>query len=154
MGSANQCFKSRQGFLGVVSTNSTTYSAGPPTYSDGFLNYKVASLHYLPNKDVFKGTYSLILRSDVARCIYGFSSAPISATVQVLSADGSNQVAATTVSEKNNYLNLTAAGFTFSSPQVRVKLSQVKANAQATCTNVKINKKPARPALACRAVIR
>jgi hypothetical protein len=126
MGSANQCFKSKQGFLGVVTTNSTTYSAGPPTFEDGFLNYKVSSLHYLPNTDVFKGTYSLILRSDVARCIYGFTSAPVSASVQVLSADGSNQVATTVVNQKDNYLYLTAAGFTFSSPTIKVKLTQEK----------------------------
>jgi hypothetical protein len=124
MGGANQCFKTKQGFLGVVTTNSTTYSAGPPTFEDGFLNYKVASLHYLPNSEVFKGTYSLILRSDVARCIYGFTSAPVSASVQVLSADGSNQVATTVVNQKDNYLYLTAAGFTFSSPTIKVKLSQ------------------------------
>lgn len=124
MGSANQCFSSKNGFLGVVSTNSTTYSAGPPTFSDDFLNYKVASLHYLPNKSVFQGTYSLILRSDVARCIYGFSSAPVSATVQVISADGANQVATTVVNEKNNFLNLSADGFTFSSPTIQIKLSQ------------------------------
>mgnify|MGYP000750599703 CR=1 FL=1 len=124
MGSANLCFKTKQGFLGVVNTNSTTYSAGPPTFQDGFLNYKVASLHYLPNKEVFKGSYSLILRSDVARCIYGFTSAPVSASVQVLSADGSNQVATTVVDEKENYLYLRAEGFTFSAPTIKVKLSQ------------------------------
>ena len=127
MGSANQCFRTKQGFLGVVNTNSTTYSAGPPTFDDGFLNYKVASLHYLPNKEVFKGSYSLILRSDVARCIYGFSSAPVSASVQVLSADGSNQVATTVVDEKENYLYLRAEGFTFSAPTIKVKLSQAAA---------------------------
>jgi hypothetical protein len=124
MGSANECFKTKQGFLGVVNTNSTTYSAGPPTFEDGFLNYKVASLHYLPDMQIFRGTYSLILRSDVARCIYGFSSAPVSASVQVLSADGSNQVATTVVDEKENYLYLTANGFTFSSPTIKVKLTQ------------------------------
>jgi hypothetical protein len=134
MGNANQCFKTKQGFLGVVNTNSTTYSAGPPTFQDGFLNYKVASLHYLPNSDVFKGTYSLILRSDVARCIYGFSSAPVSASVQVLSADGSNQVATTVVDEKKNYLYLMAEGFTFSSPTIKVKLSQKEATPVPTPT--------------------
>jgi hypothetical protein len=124
MQNSTRCFKSGVGFLGVVTTNSTTYSEGPPTFQDGFLSYKVASLHYLPSGEVFKGTYNLILRSDVARCLYGFSRAPISASVEVLSADGSAQVATTVVNEKDDWLYLSANGFTFSSPTIRIELSQ------------------------------
>ena len=124
MESAAQCFKTKRGFLGVVSTNSTSYSEGPPLFQDGTLTYKLASLHFLPNGEVFRGRYDLILRSDVARCLYGFSSAPISASVSVITADGQNQVATTVVSEKNNWLHLSAAGFTFSSPRIEVRLTQ------------------------------
>lgn len=124
MQSAAKCFKSGVGFLGVVTTNSTTYSEGPPVFQDGFLNYKVASLHYLPSGEVFKGNYNLVLRSDVARCLYGFTNAPISASIEVLSSDGSAQVATTVVTERDNWLYLSANGFTFSSPTVRVELSQ------------------------------
>jgi hypothetical protein len=121
--SAN-CFKRGTGFIGVVTTNSTTYSEGPPEFNDGTLTYKVASLHYLPSGDVFKGTYNLILRSDVARCLYGFSSAPISASISVISADGQAQVATTVVNERKNWLYLSANGFTFSAPSIQVRLSQ------------------------------
>lgn len=118
------CFKRDNGFIGIVTTNSTTYSEGPPAFVDGSLNYRVASLHYLPNGEEFLGNYNLILRSDVARCLYGFTSAPVSATVSVISSDGKNQVATTVVSERGNWLNLGAAGFTFSSPMLKVKLVQ------------------------------
>lgn len=124
MQAAAQCFKRENGFIGVVTTNSTTYSEGPPNFSDGALTYRVASLHFLPNGEEFLGTYNLILRSDVARCLYGFSRAPVSATVSVISADGKNQVATTVISERGNWLYLGAAGFTFSSPTVKVKLTQ------------------------------
>ena len=124
MQGAAECFTNGKGFIGVVSTNSTTYSEGPPRFENGSLNYKVASLHFLSNGEVFKGTYNLILRSDVARCLYGFSAAPISANISILSADGQAQVATTVVNEKNNWLSLSASGFTFSSPTINVKLSQ------------------------------
>lgn len=127
MQNSTNCFKSGVGLIGVVTTNSTTYSEGPPTFQDGFLNYKVASLHFLPSGDVFKGNYNLILRSDVARCLYGFSRAPISASIEVLSSDGSSQVATTVVNERDNWLYLSANGFTFSAPTVKVKLSQESA---------------------------
>jgi hypothetical protein len=66
------------------------------------------------------------MRSDVARCIYGFSSAPIKATIQVVNEAGVNSIATTTISEKNNWLSLSAFNFTFSNPTVKVKLSQEK----------------------------
>jgi hypothetical protein len=77
--------------------------------------------------EIFKGTYDLSIKSDAARCLYGFSSAPISAKIEVVSENGENQIAVTTVNEKNGWLYLSAKGFTFSSPVVKVKLSQEKA---------------------------
>jgi len=111
---------------GLVTTNSALYISGPPVFNiaDQSLDYKVASPHYLPDHSVFKGTYNLIIRSDVARCIYGFSSAPIKATVSIQSADGGAQVATTSLTESNGWLSLSATGFTFSNPTIHVKLSQ------------------------------
>jgi hypothetical protein len=96
------------------------------------LSYKVASLHYLPDGSAFHGSYDLIIRSDVARCLYKFSNAPISATISIVSEDGTNQVASTTVGEKDGWLYLSANGFTFSSPTVKVKLTQEGSPAAAT----------------------
>ena len=121
---ANQCIVSGSGLKGIVTTNSTTYSQGAPEFKSGELSYKVASLHNLPDGSEFKGTYDLILNSEVARCLYKFSKAPISATIQVINESGVNQVATTTVNEKSGWLYLSAKNFTFSSPTVRVKLIQ------------------------------
>lgn len=125
--SANKCFSDPAQLNGIVTTNSTAYSPGPPAYDKiaGDLNYKVAAPHFLPNgKDSFKGTYDLLLISNAARCIYGFSNAPIKASISVISSDGSPQVATTVVSEKNGWLHLSAKNFEFSSPIVSVKLAQ------------------------------
>jgi hypothetical protein len=64
------------------------------------------------------------MRSDYARCLYGFTSAPISASVSILSADGTSQVATTVLGERDGWLYLSANNFTFSSPTVKVKLTQ------------------------------
>ena len=120
------CFSNKLELSGIVATNSNFFISGPPTFnpSENSLDYKVASPHFLPNGDVFKGTYNLVMRSDVARCLYKFSNAPISASVSIVASDGTAQVATTVLGEKNGWLYLTASGFTFSSPTVRVKLTQ------------------------------
>jgi hypothetical protein len=120
------CFRSKLDLSGIVSTNSNFFISGPPVYNrdENSLDYKVASPHFLPNGEVFKGSYNLLMKSDVARCIYGFSAAPVSATVSIVASDGTAQVATTVLGEKNGWLYLTASGFTFSSPTVRVKLTQ------------------------------
>jgi hypothetical protein len=110
----------------VVTTNALTYSSGPPTFNKetGALEYKVASPHFESGGKVALGSYDLAVKSDVARCIYGFSSAPISATISILSESGEQKVATTIVNERNGWLYLSAKGFTFSSPTIKVKLTQ------------------------------
>lgn len=125
----SSCISGGSDVKGFVSTNSTMYIDGPPNFDkqDQTLQYKVAATHFDEKGDIFKGTYDLSIKSDAARCLYGFSNAPISAKIEVVSENGQNQVAVTTVNEKNGWLYLSAKGFTFSSPTVSVKLSQEKA---------------------------
>ena len=122
----NNCFTDKSALNGIVTTNATTFISGPPDFNtaEGSLDYKVAAPHFLPNGDVFKGSYNLVIKSSVARCLYNFTSAPIRATVSVLAADGSSQVATTVVGEKDGWLYLSANGFTFSNPTLKVKFFQ------------------------------
>ena len=125
MNGANGCFTSTPGLKGIVTTNSPAYSAGPPEYKDGSLNYQVAAPHFNPDGTTpFKGNYNLVMRSDVARCIYGFTSAPIQASISVLSADGNADIATSVTGEKDGWISLSANNFQFSSPVIQVKLSQ------------------------------
>jgi hypothetical protein len=143
MNGANKCFTGAPGLKGIVTTNSTAYSAGPPEFKDGFLNYKVSSPHFQPDgKTPFKGNYNLVMRSDVARCLYGFTSAPISAVISVLSSEGSNDVATTVTGEKNGWLSLSANNFQFSAPTIQVKLTQeAPKKSTITCVKGKTSKK-------------
>lgn len=111
---------------GIVTTNSSIYQGSPPTFENESFTYKVAGLHLLPNKEVFQGSYDLVLKSEFARCLYGFSNAPIQASVEVTNSDGSNKVVTNTFIEKNGWIYLSIKGFTFSQPTIKLKLSQEK----------------------------
>jgi hypothetical protein len=113
--------------LGVVATNAMGYDGNAPKFANGFLNYRVTGFHYAadgvkPNL----GTYDLVMRSDAARCLYGFSNAPVSAIVSISSSNGSTNAATTVVSEKDGWLKMKAAGFTFSEKTLKVKITQNK----------------------------
>lgn len=122
----NKCTKDSKALAGIVSTNATMYSPGAPAFNkeSQSLDYQVVAPHFTHNGDVFLGTYDLLMSSEVARCIYNFSKAPISATISVVSSDGNTRVATTSMTEKNGFLHLGAYGFEFSSPTVKVTLKQ------------------------------
>ena len=152
-GVVQECLNKSNTLAGLVTTNSTMYIDGPPTYdaSQGSLDYKVASTHYeADGKTEFKGTYELLMSSSVARCIYKFTNAPVKASVSVTSENGEPNVATIVVNEKNNWLTLGAYNFTFSSPTVSVKLTQDKPQVvtppkpvlkKITCVKGKVTKK-------------
>lgn len=120
-----QCFKDAGGVVGFVTTNASAYRGDPPKFENGQLGYRVAGLHYSPDgKTVNRGTYDLVMRSDVARCLYGFSNAPVSAQVQVINEAGEEVVATTVVSERDGWIKLAAYGFTFSEKEIKVKITQ------------------------------
>jgi hypothetical protein len=121
--SLGRCFARNQGVQGIVTTNAIAYEDGAPKYQRGFLNYRVAGLHYLPDDTKALGTYDLVMRSDLARCLYGFSRAAVSATITV-AGEGDTEIATTVVGERNGWLKLAAYGFTFSQKTIQVKLTQ------------------------------
>ena len=68
-------------FAGIVSSNATVYSDGAPILnaSSEALEYQVAAPHFDSHGEIFTGIYDLKIQSNVARCIYGFTDAPIKA---------------------------------------------------------------------------
>lgn len=138
-----ECMDGKAGVLGIVSTNATAFTGVMPTFENKFFKYEVAGLHYAPDgKTLNEGTYDLVMQSDFARCLYGFSKAPISATISVVSDTGENKVATTLVNETKGWISLRAAGFTYSSPTISVKLTQAKPKKLTiTCVKGKVIKK-------------
>jgi hypothetical protein len=126
MSKAGKCLTTGDGVKGIVTTNATIYGSGPPSFNatTGSLDYKVAAPHYTRTGDEFKGAYNLIMRSDVARCFYNFTSAPVKADISVIEAAGTVGKATTNIKEENGWLTLSASGFLHSAPTVRAKLTQ------------------------------
>ena len=120
------CLGDAKNLTGIVTTNAGMYISSPPTFNETeqSLDYKVSAPHFNEAGKLNVGNYNLVLSSEAARCLYKFTKAPISATVSIVSSDGTAQVATTTVNEKNGWLYLSANGFTYSAPTVRVKLTQ------------------------------
>ena len=126
-GGNNRCLADTSRVLGLVTTNATAYDGTSPDFKGGMLTYRVGGMHYLPGgSDLSLGTYDLAIRSDVARCLYGFSKAPLSGTVSVVNDKGAKTTATTVVSEKNGWLKMAAYGFTFSKKTIKVKITKKK----------------------------
>jgi hypothetical protein len=172
MNTASSCYDSNnpkykeKRVTGIVTSNAMITSAGPPQFDakEQSLIYQVAGPHFEKDgKSLFRGTYDLIMRKDVAQCLYNFTNAPIKASISVINANGEEIVATEQIAERNNasgeWITLGKYGFTFSSPRLRVKLTQEKVAAPAaspvqsnqpvaksnkatiTCIKGKINKK-------------
>ncbi len=123
---ASRCISGANDLVGLVTTNASVYAAGTPTFNaaNQSLDYKVMAPHYTSKGEIFQGTYDLRIRSEVARCIYGFTAAPIQASISVISEDGTMQRATQTINEDKGWLSLSANGFTYSSPTIQVLLTQ------------------------------
>ena len=121
-----ECTPKAEGIAGVVTTNSTMFLSTPPQFNEATqsLDYKVAAPHFDKNGKLNVGSYNLVIDSKVARCLYNFTDAPIKASVSIVNSDGTQQVATNVVSEKNGWLSLSANGYTYSAPTVKVKLTQ------------------------------
>ena len=153
-----KCFQDKTKLLGIVTTNALIYENGAPEFKDGTLNYRVAGLHHQADGvTLTRGTYDLAIRTEIARCVYGFSNAPIQASISVIGSDGQEQTIATeSVREdaKREWLFLSAQNFTFSSPVIKVKLTQEKKLTPSTTTNANTSattgaKKAATKSISC-----
>jgi hypothetical protein len=142
MREADQCLQNDKGIVGFVSTNATQYSAGPPKYNKqtGTLDYRVAAPHYRSGGGKFFGIYHLIMKSDLARCLYGFSKAPLNASISVVDDEGVTTTGTRNISEKDGWIKIAALGFGFSTPTVKVKFAQVKSQT-IVCVKGKATKK-------------
>lgn len=126
MSSAPACVRQGRGVTGIVSTNATLYAEGPPAYdsSTGNLNYRVAAPHYLKDGVTpFSGYYGLLLREDIAECLYGAPNFGSSASVTVRQPDGTVKSASTDFSQTNGWFRFVASGYQHSAPVISAKLT-------------------------------
>ena len=133
MKNAPDCIKNGVGVTGIVATNASAYAEGPPSFdkATSTLNYKVAAMHF--DKDgvtPFAGQYTLILRADIADCLYGVKDSEAESTISVTGEDGAVKTATTAFKLANGWFTFSASGFGHSAPTIQVKLtSPTKVNA-------------------------
>ena len=92
------------------------------------LDYKVAAPHFAADgKSENLGTYGLSMRADLVQCLYGVSQVPSKVEVSITNTTSGESKGATVELFKNgDWVYLSAEGFTYSSPTLKVKLVQEK----------------------------
>ena len=120
------CFSDVKMFHGLVATDASYSSNGPPLYStkDKTFTYSVGSPHYDENGVVIKGFYSLLVRASTAKCLYGISQGDMSASVSVTEGEGGVQSpSVVNVVDDGKWLRVNASGFHYSKPDIKVRLT-------------------------------
>ena len=120
----NGCLQTSKGLLGQVSTNATVYTISAPLWDKetDSLSFTVAAPTFESDGEKKQGLYDLVLREDIAKCLWGKNLANVSAKIEILNADGSSQVATTTFKTINGYVYFRAAGFHYSVPKIKVSI--------------------------------
>jgi hypothetical protein len=114
-------------FKGFVSSNALTYDQYPKfDVALKSLDYTVGGPHFMPDKSVFSGLYSMILTREYAKCIWGLSNPVFNASVQVVDQDGVVSTAVTTIGVDDQFIRFSATGFTFSTKIMKVKFFKTK----------------------------
>lgn len=120
----------QSGLQGVVASNASAYSPGAPAFNKETqtLDYKVAAPHFAPDgKTENIGTYGLSMRADLVQCLYGVKEVPARVEVSITNATSGESKGSTVELFRNgNWVYLSAEGFTYSSPTLKVKLVQDK----------------------------
>ena len=109
-------------FNGFVSSNAMVFS-NYPTFDNALksLDYVVGGPHFMPDKSVFSGLYSMIITKDYAKCLWGLSKPAFNASLQVIDQDGVASNAVTVLGTDERYVRFSATGFTFSKKTLKVK---------------------------------
>jgi hypothetical protein len=120
----NGCLQTNKGMLGQVSTNATVYTISAPLWDKDTdsLSFTVAAPTFESDGEKKQGLYDLVLREDIAKCLWGKDLARTSAVIQVFNLDGTSQVATTSFKVLNGYVYFRAAGFHYSVPRIKVSI--------------------------------
>lgn len=108
-----KCYSSK-GFKGMITTNATAYSDGPPVLTKGILRYSLAA----PNKNIatqeeILGNYSLVMRTSFANCVYGNKTISPRAEISVTSLNGDYRVATSVTSRSSSWIRVSANNFNY-----------------------------------------
>ncbi|MEI8321793.1 MAG: hypothetical protein WCG49_01600 [Actinomycetes bacterium] len=125
-GTLSSCISGAPRFFGFVTTNATGYAAGPPVFDPigKTLSYVVAAPHADVAGGLIVGTYDLMMRSDLAACLYGGDVSDIVGSVSVVydNATSTTTEIKTDVTNDGTWLKVSASGFHYSMPTIKTTL--------------------------------
>jgi hypothetical protein len=131
-----ECVKSYKGSQpgGISSSNATLAQDSPPVWDaeNESFTYRVGAFGKLPDGQLFKGDYSLIIPSEIAKCLWANSLTNARLQLSVINSDGTQNIATVTTKITAEKFSFHAAGFHFSSPKLvaRVVSSKISTPAQ------------------------
>ena len=113
---------------GVISTNAIAANPSPPKWSaeTSELIYNIASPHVKKDGALNSGVYELTIDKKLAECLWGLDPLNYRAAISVTAKDGTQKVSTTVFASSDKYLTFRAAGFSFSTSLIKVKLSNEK----------------------------
>ena len=129
-----------------ATSNAMLYSVNPPVWDkqSSTLSYRIASTHLDKKGNVNKGSYSLAISKKKADCLWNFDTAKASATISITNSEGTQNIAVSSLRTSKDWIYFDASGFTFSAPEIKVKLINNAAKAaikSITCTKGNKSKK-------------
>lgn len=129
---ASSCFANSNRIQGMISTNAMVYQAGLPSFGSQGFTYQVGGLRKDYSGQTTQGSYSLIMRTEEARCLYGLGTSNFTSEVAVTDPSGANKTSQTSLVDDGTWLRIWADDFTFSSPRISVKLAKASSVAPPT----------------------
>jgi hypothetical protein len=126
-----------------ATSNAMLYSVNPPVWDkqSSTLSYRIASTHLDKKGNVNKGSYSLAISKKKADCLWNFDTAKASATISITNSEGTQNIAVSSLRTSKDWIYFDASGFTFSAPEIKVKLINNAAKAATkSITCIKGNK--------------
>ena len=111
-------------FQGAVFSNASLFQISPPGWDETNKSFvfKVAAPHLDKNGDLNKGSYTLYIPSDMAKCRWGEATSTAKAEVQIVNSDGKTSVTTVVASTENGNLRFNIAGFGYSSPTIKIRM--------------------------------
>jgi len=113
-------------FLGAVMSNASLYQSTPPAWDDTNKSFafKVASPHLDERGQPNKGSYTLYIPTEMAKCRWGESSSSGKAEIQVVNANGTTSVTTVAATTEDGNLRFNISGFGYSSPTIKIRMGK------------------------------
>lgn len=111
---------------GIITTNAVAANPSPPKWNPETreLTYTIASPHTRKDGTVNVGFYELSMDKRIAECLWGNDPLQYRASISVTSPDGTQKTSTTLFAVSDKYLSFRAAGFSYSTSLIRVKLTK------------------------------